>query len=375
MNIAIDLISSDGWQGIEVYAQNIICRLAKIAQKDQIFILLSNTSQFVSTDNNITPIVIKGLKSKPLKALYQQTLIYSLLKKYQIDILFSPSPAAPLFYKPKVVTIHDCAYDRFPECANFFSKCYFKLMYYGAKYYTNKIITVSNFSRNELASMYNIIPDKIETIYNSLPPLPEIDSEIAKNVLQKFNLYKPYFSCVGNWRPRKNIPSLIMAFKLFKERNKNAKDFLLVLVGKKDKRFLDIEWFLKEHDLSREVVVTGFVSEEEKVALYQGSLAFTFPSFYEGFGLPVLEAQSLGVPVLTSNTSSLPEISQDSVLYVDPYNIEDIAKGIEEITFDEETRKTLIQKGYANIRRFSWEKSAEKLLEIFRKVYEHSSSK
>ena len=111
--------------------------------------------------------------------------------------------------------------------------------------------------------------------------------------------------------------------------------------------------------------MTDALSREEVAALYKKAKALTFPSYYEGFGLPVLEAESLGVPVLTSNTSSLPEVAGDSVLYVDPYSVEDIARGLEKIALDEELRKNLIQKGYENIKRFSWQKAAQQLLEIF----------
>jgi len=372
MKVAINLIPFSSWQGTEVFAKNIIIEFLQIAENMEIFILAPENLPDLLTFPNVKILRIKGLKYKYPKALYQQTFIYFLLKKYKVDLFFSPSPTAPLFYKNKIVVIHDCAYDRFKEFDNIFSKIYFKLMYYGAKYFSKKIITSSNFSKKELTNLYKIKENKIKVIYGATPFLPEIGEEFIEETLNKFKITKPYFIYVGNWRPRKNLPGLLNAFKLFIEKNKN---FKLVLAGKKDKRFLDLEKIIKDMNLSNNVIITGFITEEEKSALYKGSTALTFPSFYEGFGLPVLEAQSLGIPVLTSNTSSLPEVAGGSALSVDPYNVKEIAKGMEKIAFDEDLRKDLIQRGYKNIKRFSWSKAAKELLEVFKEVYENSSSK
>ena len=122
---------------------------------------------------------------------------------------------------------------------------------------------------------------------------------------------------------------------------------------------------IEETGLGGKVILTDFVTQEEKVLLYKGAMALVFPSLYEGFGLPVLEAQSLGIPVLTSNTSSLPEIAGEGAIYVDPYSIEDIAKGMKRLTVDKELRTKLIQAGFENVKRFSWAKAAWQLQEIF----------
>ena len=211
---------------------------------------------------------------------------------------------------------------------------------------------VSNFSKKELVELYKINPDKIEVIYEGVPELPEVREEFIQKTLAKFKIDRPYFLYIGNWRPRKNLLGLIEAFKLFREK---GGDYLLVIGGRKDKRFLDLEKEILDNQLEGKVVLTDTLSRKETTSLYKKTEALTFPSFYEGFGLTVLEAQSLGVPVLTSNTSSLPEVAGKAALYVNPYNIEEIAKGMERIAFDEDLRKDLIQTGYENIKRFSWE--------------------
>ena len=373
MKIGINLIPFSTVQGIEIFSKNIISQFLKLKKDEEFLIICSEDLPNLFNNLNVNCIKIKKLKSKLAKALYQQFNIYSLLKKNKIDILFAPSPlAAPFFYKNKVVVIHDCAYDRFREFENLFSRIYFKLMFYGAKWFSKKVITVSEFSKKELIELYKINPDKIEVIYEGVPEMEKVNEKEIQNILKKFRINKPYFFYIGNWRPRKNLPGLIKAFRLFlKETNE---DFLLIIGGRKDYRFLNLEEEIKKNQLTGKVILTDTLTRKEVTALYKKAKALTFPSFYEGFGLPILEAQSLGIPVLTSNTSSLPEVAGKGALYVNPYKIEDIAEGMKKISFDQRLREDLIKKGYENIKRFSWEKSAKQLLNIFRSVIQESDS-
>jgi glycosyltransferase involved in cell wall biosynthesis len=158
---------------------------------------------------------------------------------------------------------------------------------------------------------------------------------------------------------------LIKAFYFFAKKHSG---FELVLAGRIAKDLIDPYKIIAELNLQNKIRLIGYITEEEKSVLYKYAKAFVFVSTHEGFGFPILEAQSLGVPVLTSNTSSLPEIAGDGALFVNPFDIEEISKGMEKIVFDENLRKDLIQKGYENIKRFSWRKSAEELLEIFKEV-------
>lgn len=363
MRIGINLIPFSSIQGIEIFTANIISNLIKLRKNEDFLIFCSEDLPELLNFSYSKVIKIRGLKLKYSKAFFQQTGLYYLLKKYKIDFLFSPSPNAPIFYKNKIVVIHDCAYDRFKEFNNVFSKNYFKLMYYGAKYFSKKIITVSNFSKKELINLYKINSEKIVVIYEGIPKIQKINYDFIQKTLDNLKINKHYFLYIGNWRPRKNLLGLIRAFKIFSQKIKS--DWLLVIGGKKDKRFLDLEKEVKKNQLEGKVILTDFLTREEIAALYKKTVALTFPSFYEGFGLPVLEAQSLGIPVLTSNISALPEVAGEGALYVNPYNIKEIAQGMEKIAFDENLRKELIQKGFENIKRFSWEKSAKQILDLF----------
>jgi len=364
MKIAINLIPFSSVQGVEIYSQNIIKNFLE-ADDNDFFIFASEDLPSILDFSRTKTIKIE-LKKKYSKAIWQQFNIYYYLKKYDIDILFSPVPSAPVFYKNKIVVIHDCAYDRFREFDNFLSKIYFKMMYYSAKYYSKKIITVSNFSKKELINLYKINKEKILVTHGAVPELQETNEAFDLMTLEKFNICKPYFFCVGSNRPRKNIIGVMKAFRLFLEKTKL--NYLLVITGKIDKRFLDLTGEIKKNGMKDSVILTDFVGSKEKVSLYKKSKALLFPSFYEGFGLPILEAQSLGVPVLTSNVSAMPEVAGKSALFVDPYDTEDIMRGMEKIVFDETLRKELIQKGYENLKRFSWKKSAKKLIGLLGQV-------
>ena len=366
MKIAINLLSYVRYQGIEVYTVNLIAALAKNFPEDQ-FVLIKNpfSPAFfnISAPNVSEYIVPVPAPRKHLLAIAQQLEIGRAMKKTGADVLFCTSPAAPFFLKNKVVTIHDCAYDRFPEFANLPSKLYFKAMFYAAKYFSRGVITVSGFSRKELIDLYGFSPERVHAVYSALPELPSVSESVERATLEKFGLHRGgYFLYVGNTRPRKNILGLLKAYALFAK----SEAYQLVLVGKTDTRFLNIAAEIKKLGIMRGVVQTGFVSDEEKAALYRGSAALAFPSFYEGFGFPVLEAQSLGVPVITSNTSSLPEIGGSGALYVDPYRPEDIAAAMEKIAADGHVREELVHEGCENVKRFSWDRAAQETMAVLR---------
>jgi len=373
MKIGINLLPYNELGGIAIYIQHLLESLGKLDYKNSFFIFIGrNTLPIFKFNYKNFYYIETPIDSyrKVKRVIYEQLFFPFLLRKYKIDLLFNPSVSGPIFWPgKKISTIHDCAYDIFKEFDTFRSKTYFKLMFYGSVKFFSKIITDSDFSKKEIVKFYKVNSNKIEIVYAATPKLPTINDKFAEDTLNKFSIKKPYFFYVGGWRPRKNLPGLIEGFKLFQENNKS--DWLLVISGKKDRRFLNLEKNISKNRLEKDVILTGTLSPEEVVALYKKSKALTFPSFYEGFGLPILEAQSLGVPVLTSNISSMPEVAGKGALYVNPYDISDIAKGMEKLAENNDLCHELIQKGFENIKRFSWEESVKKILKIF---YEGSSS-
>jgi glycosyltransferase involved in cell wall biosynthesis len=367
MKVVINLLPFTSYQGIEGYASNLIKVLVNDFPRDEFFLVKTpfSPSCFSISLPNISDIIVP-LKNprKSLLAKAQQVDLLCVIRSTKADILFCPSPAAPLFLKKKVVTIHDCAYDRLPEAESIFSKWYFKMMFYAAKYCSKGVLTVSEFSKNELMDIYNFKPSQIHVTYPALPKLPSV-SPSAEEVLKKFFLEKgKYFFYIGNMRPRKNIGGVLRAFARFSEENS---DYKLVIAGKIETRFIDIKADALRYGIESRVVLPGFISEEEKVVLYRNAAALTFPSYYEGFGIPVIEAQSLGVPVITANTSSLPEVGgEGGALYVDPHDIDTIADAMDKVTKDAGLRASLITAGRENVKRFSWEKAARETMAVFR---------
>jgi glycosyltransferase involved in cell wall biosynthesis len=375
MKVAINLLPFTDYQGLEVYTINLINALSKKFSEDE-FILLKtpfSPEAFAVFAPNVSEYIIPvSMPRKSFFAVAQQLAIGRAMRAAGAEILFCTSPAGPLFMKNKIVTIHDCAYDRFPEFANLFSKWYFKMMFYSAKYRSRGVITISEFSKRELIDLYGFRPDRVHAIYSALPELPAVSGLLEEGVLKKFGLEKgKYFFYIGNTRPRKNIKGLLDAFSHFSRHE----DYKLVLAGKIDTRFIDVSAEAARLGIASRVVQTDFISDEEKVALYKGAAALTFPSYYEGFGFPVLEAQSLGVPVITSNTSSLPEVGgSQGAVYVDPYNVQSIASAMEKMVADGPLHEELIAAGRENVKRFSWDKTAKETMEVLRVAAQESGT-
>jgi len=367
MKIGVNLLPYNEIGGIAIYIQHLLENFGNLDKKNSFIIFTGRKMlpifKFDYANFHYIETPIDSYR-KIKRVFYEQFIFPFLLKKYKIDVLFNPSVSGPIFWPgKKIVVIHDCAYDRFKEFDSFKTKVYFKLMFCAITKFSSKIITVSNFSRKELSDLYKINPKKIEVIYEGVPVLPKVNNDFVRETLNKFGIDQPYFLYVGNWRPRKNIIGLIEAFGIFiKNNNLN---YLLVIGGKKDRRFLNLEKYINENRLGEKVILTDFLTRKEISAFYKKAEALTFPSFYEGFGLPILEAQSLGVPILASNIPSMFEIAGEGAIFINPNSSLIFSKGMKEISFNEKLRKDLIKKGFKNIKRFSWEKTAENLLKLF----------
>lgn len=368
MRIGINLIQYTDFHGVEAYAKNLLQAIFDL-NKDDEFILFTNQKSskiFDFKGSNIQIIEKKFSKLSKLNLiLYQQINFLFILKKEKIDLLYCPTIAAPIFYKNKLITIHDCAAKRFKEEAGIISRIYLFFAYMSAKYFSVKILTVSDFSKKELENIYKIKTQDIEIISGATAALPEVDNDFIRNVKEKYKIDSPYFIYVGNIYPRKNLFRVLEAFSIFLSDHPN---FNLVLAGRindngalKDK--------IKELKIEKNIIQTGAVTEEEKVALFKSSEGHIFLSLYEGFGLSVLEANGLGVPVLASNFSPMTDVGGDAALFIDPYKISEIISGMKKIAFDENLRKKLEKNGYKNIKRFSWTESAKKLNEVLKNTY------
>lgn len=286
------------------------------------------------------------------------------------DVFFTPTHYAPRFSPvPTVISIMDLAYVYFPEL--FKKRDLYKLnnwtKYSAMK--SKKIITISKSSKNDIIKEYNVEPEKIEVIYPGIKN-NNMNSPQKKSIEQLFNKYKisrNFILFVGTLQPRKNIVSLIEAFgKLanIKGQVLSIKDLELVIIGKKGWMYEEILRKPADLGIEESVKFLDFVPDEDLGFFYENAICYVLPSLYEGFGLPVLEAMSYGCPVITSNVSSLPEAGGDAALYADPKNPEEIADKIFMLMKNKSLREELIQKGFKQVQKFSWEKSAKETLRV-----------
>jgi len=287
-------------------------------------------------------------------------LVGAVLSTFIMVVYFFMAKDAPIKAKKRIVTIHDVYHLAFYDTLSFKQKLYAKFMINQAVKKSDIILTVSEFSKNEIIK-YTNTKKNIEVIYNAINfnKFKAIKSDF-ENLKDKYNLPKDFILFVGNVKPHKNLKRLLLAIKDL--------DINLVIVGKRDGFITgdnDISNIIKKHNLEKKVFFTGYVDDGDIPSIYNLAKLFVFPSLYEGFGIPPLEAQACGCPVVCSNVASLPEVGgEKSVIYCNPYDTVDVKEKIELVLDDEELQNDLRSRGFENIKRFSWKKSANKIIEI-----------
>ncbi|MBI2596997.1 glycosyltransferase family 4 protein [Candidatus Daviesbacteria bacterium] len=229
-----------------------------------------------------------------------------------------------------------------------------------------KIITISKSSKKDIERLLEIPPEKIKVIYGGIDQKFKV-MEILKirETLRKYKIKTPYILTVSTHSFHKNIERIFQAFKKYMIEEKNAQLILVVVCRLISGEKRDWVKQLKELGIEKRVILTNFVEDDDLPAIYNGAKLFLFPSLYEGLGLPILEAQACGCPVITSNISSMPEVAGKGAILVDPYSTKDIIRGVREVR---EIREELIKKGFENVKRFSWEKCARETLEVYREI-------
>ena len=317
----------------------------------QLKVLYPSGIQFISPKNIIHIDLAEELDVKIIGNrtghLWEQIDLPRYLKSIDSPLLLNLANTAPLFYKNKIITVYDLAFHHYPK---WFSKKFvlaYNFLIPRICKNSKHIFTDSEYVRKDISKSYSIDSTKITTIYGSY-------SEIFKcNSNQKESL----ILAVGSIDPRKNLLALINIFK-------DIRDVKLMIVGQENRVFSS----LGIKDLPDNIVFTGYVDDIELVNLYNKASLFVYPSFFEGFGIPPLEAQACGTPVVCSNTTSLPEVGKDSVIYCDPYDLKDIREKIELVLNDKDLQNQLREKGFENIKRFNWKRSANKMIKIIEEL-------
>lgn len=296
---------------------------------------------------------------------------YNWLFRDNADIYHFFNFIVPPRIKGKVITtIHDMTYELYPETMD---KRNLKRIKNDIQYSvdrSDKIITVSESSKNDIIKFLNVDESKIEIVYNGVDyeKFNKYYTEDIKLIVRnKYNLPQNYILYMGTLEPRKNIDSIIEAFALIKKQ-KDFDNIKLVIAGKKGWLFEDIFNLVDKLNLKDHVIFTDYVDETDKPIIYNMAKLFVFPSLYEGFGIPVLEAMASSVPVIASNVSSLPEVAGNAAILVNPKDIEGIAKNIIKILSDDDLKNELVRKGHIQAQKFTWEASAEKLYNIYKEI-------
>ena len=263
-----------------------------------------------------------------------------------------------------ITTIYDMTYMRFPETMDARN---LRRLRQGIQYSVERsdhILTISEFSKQEIVSLLNIPEERISVVYSA--PSLSGKTKAFEEISQKFSIRKPFVLSVGTIEPRKNLERLIEAFKTLKKEHRISHQ--LVLAGGSGWENKTIYQAAQELQVAGEIIFTGYLSEEEKNTLYKNADLFVFPSLYEGFGMPPLEAMAFGCPVVCADAASLPEVVGDAAELVDPLDTDSIADGMWRVLSDREYAAELRQKGYQQKEKFTWDDSAEKLIEIYRTV-------
>ena len=275
----------------------------------------------------------------------------------------------PFVHGKKVVTIHDMVYKAFPETMNRKTKILLNLGMKKSMKRADVVVTDSQFSKTEIVKYFPQYENKIEVVpcgvdCNVFKPVQ--DKSIIEKVKANHNIKGKYFLYLGTLEPRKNLTRLVKAYEILTKRKEDCP--LLVLAGGKGWLYDEIFEQVNKSGLGDKVIFTQYIPSEEICPLMNGAEAFVFPSLYEGFGMPPLEAMACGTPVIVSSSASLPEVVGDCGIIVDAYSEESIADAMEKIADNQELKKQLSEKGIVRAREFSWEKSAEKLYSIYERL-------
>lgn len=311
---------------------------------------------------NVTPVVIGPPTRHPiLWYLWFEFQIPRILKKYKADLFLSPDGYLSLRTKvPQLAVIHDINFVHRPGDLPWLKAKYYNYFFPKFSRIAKRIATVSYYSKEDITRSFKVDYDKIDVVYDGINQIFEPISEDEKIIVRgKFANGSEYFLFVGALHPRKNVCGLLKAFDAFK--SVNGDNLKLVIVGGEMHKTGDIFDTYENMRYKNDVVFTGRIPTADLHDIFGAALALTFVPFFEGFGIPIVEAMSAGIPVICSNTTSIPEVGGNAVLYADPLKIDQITDAMLQLVNDDELRKSLVEKGYIQKEKFSWDETARLL--------------
>lgn len=368
------LLLKDKLEGIGWFTYETLKRITKNHTENKFIFLFDRpfSDDFIFS-NNIIPLVIGPQTRHPfLWWWWLEKSIPKIFQKYKPDLFLSPDGFLSLRSSLKQIpVIHDLNFEYYPQDVPFIARRYYKKYFPLFAKKAFRIITVSEYSKQDISGCYGIAPEKIDVVYNGANEcFASVSEEEKKKTKSKYTKGADYFLFTGALHPRKNVARLLAAFDEFKK--SFSSDIKLLIVGEKMWKTMDIEKTFSVMKFHNDVIFTGRLQQEELKVVTASALALVFVPYFEGFGIPIVEAMNCDVPVITSNVTSMPEIAGDAALLVDPFSVESIKNGMIKIYKEENLRKQLVSNGRIHRQKFSWDKTAEKLWRCIEKVLQMS---
>jgi glycosyltransferase involved in cell wall biosynthesis len=374
LRIAIDAHSVGAkLAGNESYAVNLIEALAQIDRVND-YTLYVTTAEAYERFHQRWP-NFRVHTTLPHTPLIRIPLTLSAeLRKNPVDVLHVQFTAPPFCPCPVVVSLHDLSFEHLPQTFNRRSRTQLRLTVRHSARHAAQILTLSDHTRRDVIDTYSIAPEKVRAIPLAAPAhfYPVTDAMELQRVRHTYGINGDYVLSVGSIQPRKNLVRLIKAYASLRDRHTGNNFPKLVLVGKCAWLYDETLRALDETKVRDSVVLTGYVPEADLPVLYSGALCFVYPSYFEGFGLPPLEAMKCGAPVIVGNATSLPEVVGDAGLKVDPFDVSAIAGVIEELINNSELRQALKVKGSKRAEMFDWRNTAQQTLKVYEQVARES---
>ncbi|GAC1538783.1 MAG: glycosyltransferase family 1 protein [Herpetosiphon sp.] len=374
MNIGINLLAFlPGISGgIEFYARNLLTTLVVNDPQNNYFAFTNrdNHDTFNLHQSNFKRVRVNtGARPQFKRILWEQLYLPVLARRFRLDVLHSPSYTWPILATvPGIVTICDMLYKEYPDSIGQPKLAFWRLFVPWSAARCKKIITISEASRQDILKYLRVPPEKVVVTPLALDRRLDVNTrptpEMIAATCGKYGIRTPYVIDVGGVGNHKNAATLVNALALVKKRP-GTEDLGLVITGNDYGTRRQLELAISAADLQQHVSLPGYVAAEDLPALYSGALLYASPSYFEGFGLTILEAMSFGVPVVVSNRASLPEVAGEAALVVDPDDVSRLADVIYEVAMNHSSRNALIERGYRRVAAFSWEETARLTLAAY----------
>ncbi len=351
--------------GIGTYIRNLLRQLARLDRETEfvVFCRRDDCEALASLGENFRPVTERAANY----SVAEQVSIPLAVRREGVTLFHAPHYVLPPLVRCRsVVTIHDCIHLMFPQyLPGRLALQYARTSITLATRRATRVITVSESSKRDILRFVDAPADKIDVIYNAYDERFTVEprEEDVVRVRERYQLHDEFVLYAGNVKPHKNLGRLIDAFDLVRQRGLGH--LKLVIIGDDVSKYTALRRAVHQHQLHKFVRFLGYLPEETLAVMYRLAGVFVFPSLYEGFGLPPLEAMASGTPVVTSNVSSLPEVAGDAAVLVDPYDAQAIADGIYQVLTDERLRRDLRKKGVARAGMFSWETSVRRVHKIY----------